>query len=173
MSDLKPKILFLFVHNAVRSQMAAGFARQLGTAELIVDSAGSASGVPNPSAVGSMNAKGIDISHESPTVLTGEMGERMVIVTMGCGDTCLACIAKRDLDWDFEDPAGINVEAMRSIRDEIEKRARESIADLISHRWQTTNALLRALPKSTENRTGQGEFRYSQNLPNTTLKITR
>jgi len=134
MSDSKPKILFLCVHNAGRSQMAAGFARHLGEDKLIVYSAGSAPGEHlNPAVVEAMGEKGIDISHESPTRLTDEMGqEAQVIITMGCGDTCPVYVGKRYLDWAVEDPAGKDVRAVRAIRDEIERRVRDLINDLTS-----------------------------------------
>lgn len=132
MSDPKPKILFLCVHNAGGSQMAAGFARQIGANDLIVYSAGSAPGENlNPAVVEAMNEKGIDISNESPKKLTDEMGqEAQVIITMGCGDACPVYIGKRYLDWDLEDPAGQDIEAVRTIRDEIEKRVADLVADL-------------------------------------------
>jgi len=132
MSDSKPKILFLCVHNAGRSQMAAGFARQIGADDVIVYSAGSAPGEHlNPAVVEAMSEKGIDISNESPKRLNDEMGqEAQVIVTMGCGDECPVFIGKRYLDWDLEDPAGKDLEAVQSIRDEIEQRVRDLIADL-------------------------------------------
>ena len=132
MSDLKPKILFLCVHNAGRSQMAAGFARQIGANDLIVYSAGSAPGeYLNPAVVEAMREKGIDISEESPTKLTDEMGqEAQVIVTMGCGDACPVYIGKHYLDWELEDPAGKDVAAVRTIRDEIERRVADLVADL-------------------------------------------
>jgi arsenate reductase len=112
MSDSKPKILFLCVHNAGRSQMAAGFARQIGADNLIVYSAGSAPGEHlNPAVVEAMSEKGIDISNELPKKLTEEMGrEAQVIITMSCGDECPVYIGKRYLDWDLENPAGKDVE---------------------------------------------------------------
>jgi len=132
MSDPKQKILFLCVHNAGRSQMAAGFARQIGANNLIVYSAGSAPGeYLNPAVVEAMSEKGIDISNESPKKLTDEMGkEAQVIITMGCGDACPVYIGKRYLDWDVEDPAGQDLEAVRTIRDEIEQRVADLVADL-------------------------------------------
>jgi arsenate reductase len=112
--------------------MAAGFARQLGGADLIVYSAGSAPGEDlNPAVVEAMSEKGIDISDESPTMLTDEMGrEAEVIVTMGCGDACPVYLGKRYFDWDLEDPAGKDLDAVRSIRNEIEQRVKNLIADL-------------------------------------------
>ncbi len=131
-SDLRPKILFLCVHNAGRSQMAAGFARQIGGGNVIVHSAGSAPGERlHPAVVEAMREKGIDISNEAPKGLTDEMGRSAdVIITMGCGEACPAYLGKRYLDWDLEDPAGKDVEGVRAIRDEIEARVRDLIAEL-------------------------------------------
>ena len=135
MTDPNPKNLFLCVHNAGRSQRAAGFARQIGANDLIVYSAGSAPGeYLNPAVVEAMKEKGIDISNESPKKLTDEMGqEAQVIVTMGCGDACPVYIGKHYLDWELEDPAGKDVTAVRTIRDEIEQRVKKLLADLIRH----------------------------------------
>ena len=132
MSDSKPKILFLCVHNAGRSQMAAGFARHFGSDRLIVYSAGSAPGQRlNPAVIEAMRERGIDISDESPTRLTDEMGqEAQVIITMGCGDSCPVYIGKRYLDWAVEDPAGKDLQAVRSIRNEIEQRVSDLVIEL-------------------------------------------
>lgn len=134
MSDSKPKILFLCVHNAGRSQMAAGFARQLGGDDLVIYSAGSAPGEHlNPAVVEAMREKGVDISDESPKRLTDEMGRQsQVIITMGCGDTCPVYVGKRYLDWALEDPAGMDLRAVRPIRDEIERRVRDLVIELTS-----------------------------------------
>ena len=129
----RPEVLFLCVHNAGRSQMAAGFARELGGDHVVVHSAGSAPGeMLNPAVVEVMREKGIDISNEAPRNLTNEMGLRAdVIVTMGCGDACRVYPGKRYLDWDLTDPSGRDVEVVRQIRDDIERRVRCLFDDLL------------------------------------------
>jgi arsenate reductase len=129
----RPEILFLCVHNAGRSQMAAAFARELGGNQVVVHSAGSAPGEQlNPAVVEAMRERGIDISNEAPRKLTDEMGLHAdVIVTMGCGDACPVYPGKRYLDWDLTDPAGKDVEVVRQIRDDIEGRVRGLLADLL------------------------------------------
>jgi arsenate reductase len=129
----RPEILFLCVHNAGRSQMAAGFARTLGGDRIVVHSAGSAPGeVLNPAVVEVMKERDIDIANESPRKLTDGMGLNAdVIVTMGCGDACPVYPGKRYLDWDLMDPANKNVDEVRQIRDEIEQRVRDLLADLL------------------------------------------
>jgi arsenate reductase (thioredoxin) len=130
----RPEVLFLCVHNAGRSQMAAAFARELGGGQLVVHSAGSAPGEKlNPAVVEVMKEKGLDISNETPRKLTDEMGLNAdVIVTMGCGDACPVYPGKRYLDWELTDPAGKNVAEVREIRDDIERRVRDLLADLRS-----------------------------------------
>ena len=132
MTEHKPSILFLCVHNAGRSQMAAAFARQIGGDRIIVYSAGSDPGDRlNPAVVSVMAEKGIDISNETPKKLTDEMGRIAdVIVTMGCGDECPVYTGKRYVDWDLTDPAGRAVQEVRPIRDEIEARVAGLIAEL-------------------------------------------
>ncbi|MGA2969613.1 MAG: arsenate reductase ArsC [Acidimicrobiales bacterium] len=129
----RPEILFLCVHNAGRSQMAAGFARTLGGNRVVVHSAGSAPGETlNPAVVEVMKEKGIDITSESPRKLTDEMGLNAdVIVTMGCGDACPVYPGKRYVDWELMDPAGKDVDEVRQIRDDIERRVRNLLADLL------------------------------------------
>jgi protein-tyrosine-phosphatase len=129
----RPAILFLCVHNAGRSQMAAGFAREFGGEHVVVHSAGSAPGeVLNPAVVEVMREKGIDISNEAPQKLTNEMGlQANVIVTMGCGDACPVYPGKRYVDWELVDPAGEGVDEVRGIRDDIEQRVRDLLADLL------------------------------------------
>ena len=129
----RPEILFLCVHNAGRSQMAAGFARTLGGDRIVVHSAGSAPGeVLNPAVVEAMKERDIDISNEAPRTLTEEMGLNAdVIVTMGCGDACPVYPGKRYVDWDLMDPAGKDVDEVRQVRDEIERRVRDLLADLL------------------------------------------
>jgi arsenate reductase (thioredoxin) len=132
-TDRKPSILFLCIHNAGRSQMAAAFARQLGGDRVVVHSAGSDPGERlNPAVVRAMSEKGLDISNEAPQRLTDEMGRTAdVIVTMGCGDECPVYLGKRYVDWDLTDPAGRPVEEVRPIRDEIESRVEDLIAELL------------------------------------------
>ena len=132
MSDGKPTVLFLCVHNAGRSQMAMGFFRQLAGDRAVARSGGSepASQV-NPSAVAAMREVGIDISGELPTAWTDEVVRAAdVVVTMGCGDTCPVFPGKRYEDWTLADPAGQDVAAVRPIRDEIEQRVRTLLAQL-------------------------------------------
>jgi len=129
----RPEILFLCVHNAGRSQMAAAFAREIGGDRVVVHSAGSAPGETlNPAVVAVMLEKGIDISSETPRKLTDEMGRSAdVVVTMGCGDACPVYLGKRYFDWELADPAGKVIDDVRSIRDDIEKRVRSLIADIL------------------------------------------
>ena len=128
----RPEVLFLCVHNAGRSQMAAAFARELGGDQLVVHSAGSAPGESlNPAVVEVMKEKGIDISNEAPRKLTDEMGlSADVIVTMGCGDVCPIYPGKSYLDWDLDDPDGKDLIAVRDIRDEIRSRVQTLVATL-------------------------------------------
>lgn len=132
MSTTPPSILFLCTHNAGRSQMAAAFARRIGSNEVAVHSAGSDPGERlNPAVVEAMAEVGLDISNESPKGLTDEMGRTAnVIVTMGCGDACPVYPGKRYLDWELTDPAGQPLEVVRTIRDEIERRVRGLVAEL-------------------------------------------
>ena len=131
--DGRPEILFLCVHNAGRSQMAAAFARELGGGRVVVYSAGSDPGeVLNPAVVEAMKEVGLDISNESPKKLTDEMGRRSdVIVTMGCGDACPVYLGARYVDWELRDPAGQSVEEVRAIRDEIRRRVGSLIGELL------------------------------------------
>jgi arsenate reductase len=128
----RPSVLFVCVHNAGRSQMAAGWLRSLAGDAVEVRSAGS---VPadqvNPAAVQAMAEVGIDITDQTPTVLTTEAVEASdVVITMGCGDACPIFPGKRYLDWTLDDPAGQGVEAVRPIRDEIERRIRGLLAEV-------------------------------------------
>jgi arsenate reductase len=129
-----PEILFLCVHNAGRSQMAAAFARKIGGPRVVVHSAGSAPGETlNPAVVDVMRESGFDISNEVPTRLTESMGlSADVIVTMGCGDACPAYLGKRYVDWELPDPAGKTLEQIRPIRDDIEGRVRALIDELLT-----------------------------------------
>ncbi|MGI5137735.1 MULTISPECIES: arsenate reductase ArsC [unclassified Streptomyces] len=122
----RPSVLFVCVHNAGRSQMAAAFLAHLASDRVQVRSAGSApADTVNPAVVRAMSEVGVDISAEVPKVLTAEAVQASdVVITMGCGDTCPVFPGKRYLDWELPDPAGQGVEAVRPIRDEIEKRVR-------------------------------------------------
>lgn len=127
-----PSVLFLCVHNAGRSQMAAGWMRYLAGDRVDVLSGGSdpASSV-NPSAVAAMREVGVDIAGEFPRPWTDEIiGAADVVVTMGCGDACPIVPGKRYLDWELDDPAGKPVEDVRPVRDDIELRVRGLLAEL-------------------------------------------
>ncbi|HSP60084.1 MAG TPA: arsenate reductase ArsC [Ornithinimicrobium sp.] len=127
-----PSVLFVCVHNAGRSQMAAGWLRHLGGDRVQVRSAGSAPGdAINPAAVEAMAEEGVDISGGIPTILTtGAVEASDVVITMGCGDTCPIYPGKRYEDWELDDPAGQGVEAVRPIRDEIRRRVVELLESL-------------------------------------------
>jgi arsenate reductase len=132
-TDLNPSVLFLCVHNAGRSQMAAGWMRQLAGDRVDVFSGGSepASSL-NQAAVAAMAEKGIDISTELPQPWADEIVRAAdVIVTMGCGDACPVYPGKRYVDWELDDPAGRPVEEVRPIRDEIELRVRALLGELV------------------------------------------
>jgi arsenate reductase (thioredoxin) len=128
----RPSVLFLCVHNAGRSQMAAGFLRHLAGAEVEVFSGGSQPAASvNPVAVAAMAEKGIDISGEQPRPWSDEdVRSADVVVTMGCGDECPFYPGRRYLDWELDDPAGQPIEAVRRIRDDIERRVRALVAEL-------------------------------------------
>ena len=128
----KPSVLFVCVHNAGRSQMAAAFLATLAKGAIEVRSAGSApADKVNPAAVEAMAELGIDMSAEIPKVLTTEaVKESDVVITMGCGDTCPIFPGKRYEDWELEDPAGQGVESVRPIRDDIKARVEDLIASL-------------------------------------------
>ncbi|USX51039.1 arsenate reductase ArsC [Lentzea sp. HUAS12] len=128
----RPSVLFVCVHNAGRSQMAAAFLTHLAGDRVEVRSAGSApADAVNPSVVAAMEEVGIDISRETPKVLTTDAVRASdVVITMGCGDACPFFPGKRYLDWTLEDPAGQGVEAVRPIRDEIERRVRGLIEEI-------------------------------------------
>ncbi len=132
----KPSVLFVCVHNAGRSQMAAGFLSALAGEAIEVRSAGSAPGnAVNPAAVQVMAEVGIDISDQTPKILTTDAVEASdVVITMGCGDTCPIFPGKSYRDWVLEDPAGKGAEAVRPIRDEIKTRIEALIAELVPHR---------------------------------------
>ncbi len=132
MTDARPSVLFLCVHNAGRSQMALGWFNHLAGDRAVAWSGGSEPGDQvNPSALAAMAELGIDISHEFPKPWTDEIvGAADVVVTMGCGDACPLVPGKRYEDWVLDDPAGMDVEAVRPIRDEIGERVRELLASL-------------------------------------------
>ena len=134
MSSLKPTVLFVCVHNAGRSQMAAGFMNALGAGRVQVLSAGSAPRDSiNPIAVQAMQEVGIDISNNSPKVLTPEaVQESDAVITMGCGDACPFYPGKRYEDWVLDDPAGQGIESVRVIRDDIKKRVEQLLSELLS-----------------------------------------
>jgi arsenate reductase (thioredoxin) len=131
-TDLNPSVLFLCVHNAGRSQMAAGWMRHLAGGRIDVFSGGSEPAAEiNASAVAAMAEKGVDISSEIPQPWADEIVRAAdVIVTMGCGDACPVYPGKRYLDWELDDPAGKPVEQVRPIRDDLEQRVRVLMAEL-------------------------------------------
>ncbi|MEH1122893.1 arsenate reductase ArsC [Micromonospora sp. CPCC 206061] len=128
----KPTVLFVCVHNAGRSQMAAGWLRHLAGDRVEVRSAGSEPADQiNPAAVQAMQEVGIDITGQTPTKLTWDAAEASdVIVTMGCGDACPVFPGKRYEDWKLDDPAGKGVDAVRPIRDEIRHRVEQLLTGL-------------------------------------------
>lgn len=128
----KASVLFVCVHNAGRSQMAAGYLQHLAGDRVEVRSAGSAPGNSvNPAAVAAMAEEGIDISAATPKILTDEAVEASdFVITMGCGDACPFFPGKTYLDWVLEDPAGQGVEAVRPIRDEIRGLVENLIAEI-------------------------------------------
>ena len=132
MSLDRPEVLFLCVHNAGRSQMAAALLSRLAGDTVVVHSAGSAPGEAlNPAAVAAMAEVGIDISAERPKKLTDDMAQGAnVIVTMGCGDACPVYPGKRYVDWELPDPAGKPLEEVRPIRDEIAARVAMLLEEL-------------------------------------------
>ncbi len=138
----KPSVLFVCVHNAGRSQMAAGFLSALAGDAIEVRSAGSAPGnAVNPAAVEAMAEVGIDISDQTPKkILTTDAVEASdVVITMGCGDTCPIFPGKSYRDWVLEDPAGKGVDAVRPIRDQIKTRIEGLITELLTDTADTEN----------------------------------
>lgn len=130
----KPTVLFVCVHNAGRSQMAAGYLRHLAGDRVRVYSAGSMPGNQlNPVAVAAMAEEGIDIAGEQPKLLQDDTVKASdVVITMGCGDTCPFFPGKRYLDWVLDDPAGQPIEKVRPIRDEIKQRVEVLISELVT-----------------------------------------
>ena len=131
--NAKPTVLFVCVHNAGRSQMAAGFLQHLAGDRITVLSAGSAPAESiNPVAVEAMAEVGVDITAEVPKILTEDaVKESDAVITMGCGDACPYFPGKRYEDWKLDDPAGQGIEAVRPIRDEIRARVETLIGELI------------------------------------------
>jgi protein-tyrosine-phosphatase len=128
----KPSVLFVCIHNAGRSQMAAGYLQHLAGDRIDVLSAGSAPAASiNPVAVAAMAEEGIDIAAEQPKILTTDAVKGSdVVITMGCGDTCPFYPGKRYEDWVLDDPAGQGIDAVRPIRDEIRRRVEALVAEL-------------------------------------------
>jgi arsenate reductase (thioredoxin) len=129
----KPEVLFVCVHNAGRSQMAAALLQHYALGRVTVRSAGSApADTVNPAAAEALAELGLDITAEVPSKLTTEDVEASdVVITMGCGDTCPVFPGKRYLDWELEDPAGQGVDAVRPIRDDIDRRVRTLLGELL------------------------------------------
>ena len=133
MTEEQPEVLFVCVHNAGRSQMAAGLVKLRSQGRIHVRSAGSAPGEEiNQAAVAAMEELGVDMSEEFPKPLTDEVVRAAdVVVTMGCGDACPIYPGKRYEDWALDDPAGQGLETVRRIRDELDRRVRMLIAELL------------------------------------------
>ncbi|MCP9271473.1 arsenate reductase ArsC [Mycolicibacterium arenosum] len=131
-NDGKPTVLFLCTHNAGRSQMAMGFFTQLAGDTAVAWSGGSEPGMEvNPAAVAAMAEVGIDISHEYPKPWTDEVVQAAdVVITMGCGDACPVFPGRRYEEWKLDDPAGMGLDAVRHIRDDIEERVRRLLQEL-------------------------------------------
>ena len=129
----QPEVLFVCVHNAGRSQMAAGLVKLRSEGRIHVRSAGSTPGEEiNPAAVEAMEELGVDMSEEFPKPLTDEFVQAAdVVITMGCGDACPIFPGKRYEDWELDDPAGQDVRSVRKIRDEIDQRVQRLIAELL------------------------------------------
>jgi protein-tyrosine-phosphatase len=134
MTKEQPEVLFVCVHNAGRSQMAAGLVKLRSEGRIHVRSAGSAPGERiNPAAVEAMEEIGVDMSEEFPKPLTDEVVRAAdVVITMGCGDACPIYPGKRYEDWELDDPAGQDLETVRRIRDEIDARVRQLIGELLA-----------------------------------------
>ena len=136
MADERPEVLFVCVHNAGRSQMAAALLAHHAACRLAVRSAGSApADTINPAVREVMDELGIDLSREVPTKLTtDDVDAADVVITMGCGDACPVFPGKRYLDWQLDDPAGRSVDEVRAIRDDIDARVRGLLAELVPTR---------------------------------------
>ncbi|RKT82183.1 Protein-tyrosine-phosphatase [Saccharopolyspora antimicrobica] len=131
-----PEALFVCVHNAGRSQMAAALLHHHAQGRVTVRSAGSApAGAINPAVIEVMSELGIDLSREFPKKLTTDAVEEAdVVITMGCGDACPVFLGKRYLDWELTDPAGKPIDEVRPIRDDIDRRVRALLAELLPER---------------------------------------
>ena len=136
---VRPSVLFVCIHNAGRSQMAAGFLRDLGGDAVEVRSAGSDPGPRiNPAAVEAMAEVGVDISDQSPKLLTSEAVEAAdVVITMGCGDACPIFPGISYRNWELDDPAGKGIDAVRPIRDEIRSRVTALVTEILPARTQS------------------------------------
>ncbi len=132
-AEKKPTVLFVCVHNAGRSQMAAGYMRHLSAGRVDVLSAGSApKDSINPQAIEVMSEEGIDIASEQPKILTTDaVVASDVVITMGCGDTCPFYPGKRYEDWVLDDPAGQSIDVVRRIRDEIKGRVESLLKEIL------------------------------------------
>ncbi|KDA04771.1 heat-shock protein HtpX [Microbacterium sp. CH12i] len=132
-TNTKPSVLFVCVHNAGRSQMAAGFLRDIAGDRIEVRSAGSMPADQiNPIAVEAMSELGIDITNEQPKILTTEAVQASdVVITMGCGDACPFFPGKRYEDWKLDDPAGQGIDSVRPIRDDIRARIKQLVSELV------------------------------------------
>jgi protein-tyrosine-phosphatase len=133
----KPTVLFVCVHNAGRSQMAAGYVRHLAGDRIEVLSAGSEPADQlNPVAVEAMLEDGVDITTANPTVVTPEaVRSSDVVITMGCGDACPFYPGKRYEDWKLDDPAGQGIATVRVIREDVKRRVQDLIRDLVDPSW--------------------------------------
>lgn len=136
----KPSVLFVCVHNAGRSQMAAGYLSHLAHEKIEVRSAGSEPAEQiNPAAVEAMAEEGIDITANSPTILTTEAVQASdVVITMGCGDACPVYPGKRYEDWTLDDPAGKSAAEVRGIRDQIKEHVTDLVAELLAPTKENT-----------------------------------
>ena len=134
MSAERPHVLFVCVHNAGRSQMAAALLERAAGDELAASSAGSEPGeAVHPEVVEVMSELGIDLSAKIPRRLTDDLAKRAdVVVTMGCGDACPYIPGKRYIDWELEDPKGLPIDQVRGIRDDIKRRVEELTTELLS-----------------------------------------
>ena len=130
MADV-PEVLFMCTHNAGRSQMAAALlARQAGDRVRVTSAGSEPASQVNPAVVAAMAEIGVDISREIPKPLTSQAQTADIVITMGCGDACPVYPGKRYLDWDLPDPAGLTVDHVRPIRDEIARRVTALLAEL-------------------------------------------
>lgn len=136
----RPEVLFVCVHNAGRSQMAAALLDHHAQGRVLVRSAGSAPADEiNPAVAMAMLEIGLDLSREFPKPLTTDAVQSAdVVITMGCGDACPVFPGKRYLDWELTDPSGKSIEEVRSIRDEIDRRVRLLLAELVTDRLSAT-----------------------------------